>query len=149
MKKQTFIRIALFAMIALNIVLFALFMLAPKPHDEDGPKRIIIKELHLDDAQVAKYEQLIAGHRKAIRGLDEEMRSAKRELYKTLGTKTDSTEIQRLIEKTGDVQDRIERVHYNHFEDIRALLRPDQIGYFNVLKLRLNRIFAPPHPPKK
>lgn len=149
MKKQTFIRIALFAMIALNIVLFTLFMLAPERHDGDRPKRIIIKELHLNDAQVAKYEKLIYRHRNAIGRLDSEMRAAKRALYNTLGTKADSTEIHRLLEKTGAIQDQIERTHYTHFEEIRALLRPDQVTYFNSLKVRLGKIFGPPHPPKK
>lgn len=149
MKKETFIRIALFATIALNIVLFLLFVLRPEPHDGERPKRIIIKELHLNGSQVASYEKLITEHRKAINSLDNQMRSAKRELYRTLGTKTAPAEIQRLFEKTANIQNSIERIHYDHFTKIRALLRPDQFQYFNRLKLRLNKIFGPPHPPKK
>jgi protein CpxP len=42
----------------------------------------------------------------------------------------------------------IERLHYNHFIDIKKLCIPEQLEDYNALTIELAQIFGPKLPPK-
>ena len=43
-----------------------------------------------------------------------------------------------------EIQKEIEKTHFQHFLEIKALCRPEQIEDFNLLSEELARIFAKP-----
>lgn len=136
-------------------ILLVVFMMKGRPHGGHGPdhrpmpREIIIERLHFDANQVKRYDTLIKKHRSDINGYQETLMSLKNNLYTNLKSKTDKPTIYFSIDAIAKVQSEIEHVHYAHFEDIKALCKPDQLGDFNKLVEELARLFAPPPPPKK
>ena len=159
MSKIKLLSIGLLGLLAVNLGMLG-FLFFSKPsglsherpeHGGDGPKRIIIEKLHFSEAQVMDYERLIQEHRSAIRELDANIRQTKNALYATLSD-TSATGKDSLESRLGDLQRTIEKVHYNHFADIKKICTPEQLPYFNALTKELAKLFAPgknfPPPPK-
>jgi hypothetical protein len=117
----------------------------------EGPKKIIKERLHFDEQQAADYEKLIVQHRKAIRELENDIASTRTSLYLTLSDTARSGK-DSLQNRLGELQQQIEDVHYNHFNDIRKLCRSDQLSGFSALTHDLAGYFTPeknlPPPPK-
>ncbi len=134
-------------LINLGIVGFLLFHkptqlpAGPPPLSNDGPKNIIAERLHFDKGQVAEYEKLIHAHQSAIKNMEDSIRMAKDELYKTL-TNEDESVKDSLVTELGLYQQTIEEIHYNHFMDIKKLCRPDQLDKFDKLTNELAHFFA-------
>ncbi|MGV3630560.1 MAG: hypothetical protein ACO1O6_05120 [Bacteroidota bacterium] len=124
---------------------FLLYNVLQPPKKREGPKKIIIEKLHLDEKQVAKYEQLITKHRKAIRKTERQILQLKQKLYGN--PEANAAEKDSLIASLGQKQMEIERIHCDHFLEIKALCRADQQLYYRKLSKELARLFdhKPPH----
>ncbi|MGC4058850.1 MAG: hypothetical protein QM743_12135 [Chitinophagaceae bacterium] len=96
----------------------------------------------MDEAQVDHYEALIRQHRSAVIAIDKETAELKRTLYQSLLVPTNRDS---LINVIGEQQKKIERVNLAHFEDIKALCRPEQQERFKELVQELDQLFN--HPP--
>ena len=132
-------------LVAVN--LFMMWQLA-KPPRFNGPEnqKIIIEKLGLDANQEAQYDQLVGAHKRNIRMYDDSMKALKKELYTKSLVVSDTAGAQAIIQKITEVQQSIEWVHYGHFEDIRALCRPDQLPAFEELAIDLSSMFNPHRP---
>ena len=143
MNRTRFLTLMVAGLILLNLGTLAFFrwgkMPPPRP---EGPRRAIIERLHFDDAQVAEYEKLIAAHRAAIDKKEGEIRSSKEALYELLRN-DDLSSADSLIARIGAVQQDMERIHFNHFKDIKALCKGDQVGLFKELAGDLADYFNP------
>lgn len=121
------------------------------PHEE--PKYIIIRRLHLDEAQQAAYQGLINEHRSHVNELNRQSMDLKNELYGLLRQeKPDTVLASSLIRQVGEKQEAMEHVNFEHFQQIRTLCKPEQLPAFDSLAKELAAIFAPPpspHPPKQ
>jgi protein CpxP len=158
MSKIKLLSIAVIGLLIINIAMLA-FLLFRRPINDkpggpfpehEGPKKIIIEKLHFNPEQVSNYEMLIKGHRSAVKKLEEDIRSSKKNLYLTLNTELPRTE-DSLVVVLGALQEQIEMVHYNHFKDIKKLCKPNQLVYFRSLTKELAQFFSrqnPPLPPK-
>lgn len=60
---------------------------------------------------------------------------------KSTNSESESTDI---FTKMCEIQKEIEKTHFQHFLEIKALCRPEQIEDFNLLSEELARIFAKP-----
>ena len=87
------------------------------------------------------YQKLIDQHRNDIRKKDAEILMLKRELYYYLTTNESETSIDSLTTEIGITQKQIEKIHFNHFLDIKALSKPQQLLKFNMLSEELIEIF--------
>ncbi len=125
----------------------------PPRHDRmhRGPRDIIIRRLGFDDEQVAKYDELIKWHRHEIDNADEQIIKLKNTLYLGLTKPTDTSQTDSMIYEIAGVRKHIEEVHYNHFLDIRALCKPEQLTEFDELTRDMASLFAPErgHKPPK
>lgn len=159
MSKTRLLSLAVIGLLVINLGILAFLLLgraeAP-PHpgqtsQQDGPKKIIIRKLQLDHAQVTEYEKLITLHRASIRRLEGEIRDTKNELYLTLAGKLGADK-DSLQSRLGILQQQIEAAHYDHFASIRGLCKPQQLPMFNELTGELAALFGrnenPPPPPR-
>lgn len=155
MQKSTFISILAVGLLVSNLLLVGFIMYNKAAHNPDGnhpgqqrhegPRNIIIERLNFSEEQVAKYDELIHWHRGEVRRTDHKIMELKNELYNTLGNNTDSNTKASIIAAIGTTQEKIERIHYKHFEDIRALCTDQQKPAFDALTKEIASLFAPPH----
>lgn len=156
MSRERLLAIAVIGLLLINVCTVGFFFFAKPPHLPGGPppfgrmepKNQIVESLHFDQQQIVEYEKLIAQHRQTIRELNDRIHEAKSSLYQSLsnenGTVKDS-----LISKLGSLQKQIETTHYNHFKDIKALCKPEQLDDFNELTGRLAHFFGPKPDPQR
>lgn len=156
MEKQKLVTFSIIALLVINIgtLGFLLFSGPKKGHfPPDGgrpqPREIIIEQLNFDKKQQADYEVLIRQHRKQITATEDKIRDAKNELYLLLNsTSVDTTKKDSLVNVLGQYQKEIELIHFNHFNDIKKLCKPEQLHDFDSLTKELSRLFSKPHPPR-
>ena len=147
MDKIKVLSFAVIALLLLNFGTLGFLLLTGSKHDgrppHRMPKEIIIDKLQLDETQQAAYQKLIVWHRGTIDSLDNQIRSAKNELYLQLTQKTVDTKTKdSLIARLANDQKAIEETHFKHFQDIKNLCKPNQIDSFNNLTEDLSRIFG-------
>jgi len=148
MSKQRFLLISVAVLLAGNLfLLWFCFFGSTQPHD--GPRKEIIHRLNLDEAQITRYDTLIANHRKSLFALDTKMQQQRKALYTSIGS---GNNVDSLLQSLNRTQRDIEQLHYAHFRDIRALCKPEQVPAFEQLTQDLAAMFSPakrgPRPPK-
>ncbi|WP_333876170.1 hypothetical protein [Flavobacterium sp.] len=154
MEKTKLLTISVIGLLLLNAgTLGFLLWSGPKeqrpPHNRPTPREMIIEQLHLDVTQQKAYDKLIQWHRTTIDSLDERIRHTKNELYSGLGeAEIDEKAKDSLLTLLNGYQKQIETTHFQHFEAIKKLCKPEQLEDYNRLTMELSRIFAPkPHRP--
>jgi Spy/CpxP family protein refolding chaperone len=117
-------------------------------HFGQGPKKVIIEKLDFDENQIVAYEKLIDQHRIEIRAKDQKIIQIKKELYRLLNKSNSIQETDSLTKEIGREQQEIERIHFNHFKDIKSICKPEQISYFELLVDELDMLFNQENPNK-
>lgn len=148
MTKQRLLAIALAVLLVLNGISVALLLRRngpPPPPRGDRPKTIVIERLGFDADQVKRYEELIARHRSIVDAKNRELLQAQQALFADLRM-PDPAHRDSLAALIGRLQAEVQRAHYDHFAQVRALCRPDQLPRFDALTLDLSHIFQPPAP---
>ncbi len=149
MTKQRFLAIAVIVLLLLNSITVALLLRVHHrpdgPPPEDRPRLMVIERLGLDEGQVERYEALIAQHRAAIEEKDATIRTARTALFMDLREGTNAHR-DSLIAVVTQQQASVERIHYDHFADVRALCRPDQQPKFDALIGELASFFGAHRP---
>ena len=150
MTKQTLLTIAVVLLLAMNgVTVWSLLRhphRPPGPPPEERPKMLVIDRLGFSADQVAKYEQLISAHRQAIETNDMRLREAREALFNDLRHPDDAVR-DSLANVIGGLQAAVERVNHDHFAQVRALCRPDQLPKFDALIGELSGFFGQRPPP--
>jgi len=115
----------------------------------DGPKSIIIEKLAFDEVQIVAYEKLIDQHRMDIRTNDQKIIQLKKELYRLLIKRYSNQETDSLTKEIGHTQQEIERIHFNHFKDIKSICTAEQMPNFDLLIGELDILFNKNIHPRK
>jgi periplasmic protein CpxP/Spy len=142
MNKTRFLTGAVVALLLLNISVIAFFLSQRRPRPMEGPRQIMIEKLHFDTAQIAAYDQLIEQHRNKIRTKETEITNAKSQLYLILQGE-DRSQMDMLIRNIGQLQEAVERIHFEHFSGIKSICKGSQIADFNNLAVDLSMYFSP------
>jgi len=158
MERTKLLTITIIGLLLLNFATLGfLFMSGPRGHKRPNdrpegrpdPREIIIERLHFDVNQQKEYDKIVQWHKGQIKKLDENLRSAKNELYNQLKQPQIDVKIKdSLIAVINANQKQIEETHFKHFEDIKKLCHQDQLEDFNELTEELSRILAPNKPPR-
>ncbi|NQW30177.1 MAG: hypothetical protein HQ472_06670 [Ignavibacteria bacterium] len=163
--KKTTLLVALCVFMGLINVGLLWWMLSGPPHlKHEGPRNIIIERLDFDAGQGARYDVLIADHRKSIRAIEKKIFNEKNALFSLLdlngniehdkSNETDESKKSRTTAQMsadsiagiiGQLQREIELVNFHHFSELRSICRPNQIANYNALCSELAELFAPPH----
>ncbi len=127
MSKVRFLTILVIALILANVAMgFFLMKRKHPPRPELGPRNRIIEALKFDENQIREFDKLVAWHQKEVSAIDEKIVGVKTKLYQTL-LKSDSSSLKdSLLNELGKIQVDVEKTHYKHFQDIKALCKPDQ-----------------------
>ena len=142
MNKEKIYRLLAIGLLVSNLLLIG-FILWGKPKPPI-PRDLIIEKLHFDAAQTSTYDSLITRHQEAIKENDETLRTAKKELYHQLHSSVSNSEKELLLQTIAETQAAIEAIHFEHFEDIKALCTAEQLEAFDGLSDELVKLFAPP-----
>lgn len=146
MNKLKLLSIAVVGLLIINILLVVtLFMRKPHPNHE-GPKKLIIEKLHLDEQQIKAYDTMVDRHRTEIRKSDDRILKLKNELYSHLNEAIDQHTKDSMIAEIAKVQTTIEHTHYKHFEDIKKLCKANQQKDFETLTQEIASLFGKPRP---
>ncbi|MCX6148281.1 MAG: hypothetical protein NTW25_13690 [Candidatus Kapabacteria bacterium] len=144
MNKVKLLTILAIGLLITNIALVAFVFF----RDNEGPrpdkKKVIIENMKFDETQIKEYERLVQLHRRGINEADKEIRELKTELYYTLSNNADQRTKDSLFLELSIIQNKIEHIHYTHFQAIRNLCRPDQKTLFENFTKELVKLFGPP-----
>lgn len=137
MNKTKFLIILVLLLLVLNAVtLFFLLGKKDSPKNRPGGGRpyseYLTKKLNLDTLQVAQLKELRDKHKQELGELwkeDRQLQEAKFVLLKE--GSTDSLKLDSLLTLIVANKKKFELAFHNHFLQIRALCRPDQVELFN------------------
>lgn len=153
MNKTKLLFFSVITLLVLNIgTLGFLFLSRPKGHlthlgIRPEPKEIIIAKLHFDANQKKEYDKLIQLHRNTIDELDNNINYAKNRLYlQLLKTNINVKTKDSLMNVLVNYQKQIENTHFNHFQDIKKICKPNQLEDFYDLTEELSKIFSKQRP---
>ncbi|MFK8161877.1 MAG: hypothetical protein AB8H12_05380 [Lewinella sp.] len=152
MDKLNFYRYAALGLLALNLAILAFFFLyrplVGGPRDRPGPSH---HELALDELQQDAFMTLAENHQVIMRRINQEQKDLLAKYFKTLAwSATDST----LMVPQRYTKLEAEKISgtYDHFLEVKALLRPEQQEKFpNFVERTLKNILGqdrkpPPRP---
>ena len=143
MNKLSFHRIIIGVLILLNC--FLVFQLVNKKHHRWGknhhPKHRLIEQLNFDEAQVAEFEQLIEKHRNTVKELDGKIVNTKEAIFEQLSNEQPLVQ-DSLYQQIGSLQIAIEKVHFQHFLNVKAICREDQMDEFDALSKTITKVFS-------
>ena len=144
-----------FAVIALLLLNFGILVFLFLSKDKDGPRgrkmprEIVIEKLHFNDNQIIEYDKKIKIHRETITTLDDSIKVAKNKLYQLLNFETlDLEKKDSLYSKLANYQKQVETTHFNHFLEIKAICKKEQLADYKTLTEELSKIFTYGRKPK-
>lgn len=148
MNKSKVLTFAVIVLFLINIVTLSFFIFKGQNSDEmrgkrPMPREIVIKKLHFDAEQVAQYKDLIKTHSDSISKIDDKIKMYKNNLYKELYDSDNQNIVDTLFIQIATAQTSIEKLHYNHFLDIKKLCKPEQLKDYEALTNELAKIFNP------
>lgn len=133
MKKVQFFKVAAIGMLVLNIAMITFFLLTRhRPGHPDRGARFHTKAveiLHLDDAQTTRFDEMAHQHHETM----EELKSRQSEQLKPFFeeiTQGGNSNPDAVPQEFLDLEKSKVSVTYRHFLEVKALLKPEQKGYF-------------------
>lgn len=115
----------------------------PPPHD-----KIIVERLGLDQSQQRAFDGLKYQHRTKVNELESHFEKTM-EAYFLLLRSNDQSKKDSLESVLGGLEREKAMVTYEHFKDLKDILRPDQKEKFDAFIPELFRFIMPPHPKRK
>lgn len=152
MSKTKILTLLVVILFLLNLTVLG-FLFFNRPNEMRGnrpmPKNIIIKKLHFDKKQQAEYEKIIEKHSMKVEAIDNHIKQLKNDLYAELSKPINEQNGDIIIELISNDQKEIEKLHYNHFLEIKKICHPNQLKDFDDLTKELSRIFSPKPKPRE
>lgn len=149
MTKIRFFYLLILLLVVINLWQLFAGLMANRRENRPEPKEMIISKLKLDENQIVSYEKLISDHRSKVQSKDVLLLQAKKNFYNTLkNPRVKEIEVEDKLMKINLIQKEIERIHYDHFLQIRALCKENQQPLFDELTKDLPQLFHP-KPPKR
>lgn len=123
----------------------------PGPPGAEEPATVIIRRLHFDEVQQTTYHQLVHEHQNQTRTLRDQSAQLFRDYYGLLESDApDSAKANALSQQIAMNQRKMAQLNFTHFQQIKALCRPDQQTDFKQLVSDLAKLFGqqqrPPRP---
>jgi protein CpxP len=142
MTKDSFYKIVIFLLLALNFGILGFLWMHHRPeHDSppEGPDRLIIERLRLDEPQKGQFEELKHEHHSQMVQIQEQSGKTHQQLFDLLKKDPiDTAARNNLILALQQNDKQKELVTFEHFRKLRAILHPDQMPRFDALVQELS-----------
>ena len=117
------------------------------PDGPGNPARLIIERLHLDEQQQKQFGAMREAHHSKMMDIQQDSRKLHDELFELLkADNADTAQSNALIQQIQRLEAEKEHVTFDHFAQLRAILRPDQKAAFDgFIKDLLRQMGGPPH----
>jgi protein CpxP len=148
MDKIKFLKYLVLGLFLLNVLtISSLFFFEMNDNNRKNeharPEKIIIDQLNFDKTQQEQYRKLITWHRNRINTFENQIKNNKQQLYAELSkNNVDLRTKDSLINNLSLCQKEIEITHFQHFEDIKKICKPNQVQDFINLTKELSTIFS-------
>lgn len=140
MTQLKFYQYASIGLLALNIVIIAFFFLAkpPSPSKNAGKQfeKKAIAILHLDDAQQTAFLALAEAHNEKMDAINAQQSQLLEPYFQRLINSSAPLPAENTLQKVQLLKKEKVDVTYHHFEEVKAMLQPEQIGYFKEFMTR-------------
>ncbi len=137
-KNSKLLNLIIIGLLTLSLIVISI-MFVGKPKDQ-GPRDFIIESLHFDDQQVDEFDKIIHLHHNKARVTVDRKDALKRELFNTL-SENKQKNIDSLIDLIGQVEMKIEKLNYAHFQDLKSICKKDQLKDFQELSRSFPYLF--------
>jgi Spy/CpxP family protein refolding chaperone len=142
MSKVKFLTILSSTLAIINLVLIGFFLLGPHHgNNKNAPKEYILKQLDLDEDQVAQYEVLIVAHQKGRIALKEKIMALRNQLYIAALKENDASKKNQVLSELKILHQQLEVLHLEHFEQLKKICRANQLKHFDGLVDELTQLF--------
>lgn len=138
MKQLQFFKLASLVLLLLNagILLFFWLQRPPRAPGMGGAigsfETVAIDLLQLDESQAADFQNLAIEHGTRIHAFNQEQNRNLQQYFSTVYRAGDLLLKDSLIMQVEQLEQQKVQFTYQHFEDVRALLRPEQLPQFEV-----------------
>ena len=158
MERTKLLTLAVIGLLLLNLFTIGYVALrsGPPPHPDQppgsgGPAALIIERLHLDARQQARYAELRDQHQQSLRSLNDEAVRLYGSYYGLLEADSlDPVRATALSQQLAQNQQAVAGVNLTHFQQLKALCRPNQQADFRRLVGDLAQLFGrPPRPNRR
>ncbi|MBS1771784.1 MAG: periplasmic heavy metal sensor [Bacteroidetes bacterium] len=153
MSKDGFYKVVVIALLLLNIGTLGYLWQSGKQGEErrhggPGPAPFIIEKLQLDDSQKAQFEKLRDAHHERTEQLRHESAQLHDALFSMLKNDViDSAAVDSLNKLILVNVQQKEALNFNHFKELKSILKPEQYKLYDEFIEQIARQFAPPPPP--
>lgn len=135
MNKLNFYRTAAIVLLIINLSVIGFFIFTKggdgHPHNRKGEfKHQAFKILKLDDEQKKLFSESADKHHKMMKGLNRKQSRILQEYFKGLNDGINETEKADFIVEYNELETNKITGTYNHFEEVKNFLRPEQMGYY-------------------
>ena len=143
------LNILLISTLLLSNLLLVAFIVFRRPPHPPMLREIIVRKLNFDKEQISKYDIFIKAHQEGIRANEKKMLDLKTELYSSLSKKENETFADSLSLAIGKIQTKTEKIHFQHFIEIKKLCKAEQLPAFEALTVELAKMFSRPQMKRK
>jgi hypothetical protein len=135
MKTIKFYKYATWFLLTLNVILIAFLLLGPRffhsfQRNPFQSKAIAI--LHLSSEQAQEFEQLAMAHNEEVRNIAKEQANHLKSYFEKLTIESPMADSIRYEAISHDLEYKKIKATYDHFLEVKSLLRPEQLPYFNA-----------------
>lgn len=156
MKRENFYTIVIILLLLLNFATIGYLFLNKNDNTRvlspdqkrNKPEQIIIAKLNLNDEQVKQFRIYKQKHGNATHNVERKMKSLQRELFSLV--KADSMDIDKRDSLLSEIEQCESDKHLliiEHFQDLRSMMRPDQIELYNDFIEEMGRTITSPGGP--
>jgi len=137
MNQIKFYKYAIWALVVLNMVVLAFFLLTkPRHPHHSSPKKFqseVVKTLNLSSQQEVGFKKLAREHHQKMKSMNEQQQKLLLPYFENLIEPSESIEIDSLLNQSQQLErEKIELTH-QHFQDLKQLLNKEQQPLFKGL----------------
>jgi len=129
-----------------NAIALGFLFFDNKTHSQPPkPMEVIVEKLQFDENQQQEFTKLVRVHRKDVKSIHQSIVRLKNNMYQGLKKEIPVVNDSLLTLVANSVKE-LERIHYEHFMDIKNLCDSSQRTNFNELANNLGFLFQPQSP---
>ena len=149
MSQLKFYKYAAFGLLVLNVSMLAFFFLTRPGPGRGGPQKPAIEHLGLDDAQHEEFLKFAHQHEDKMIIIEDQQKELLQAYFNTLVIASNTLDLPSTLERLTQLEKQKVELTYQHFSEIKAILKPNQIKDFESFMKHILKRLLPPKRKKK